>query len=201
MKVGDTLRPLGSSSGPPAPKPLCVPGTAGMRAREDPRKVRPRCAASAQLELLRLGRCRTGGDLAGRETARGTSGRAARTVPWVKVSGRTRPLRPALHRVVTDGGRHGQPLLAGPRARAGSGPVRRGSPHAGQAVGLELHPHRERVRLGSELCLHRWVHLVGMPSDVLDVVTDLVGDDVGLGEVAGRAKRCARGDRRRVRSR
>jgi len=54
-------------------------------------------------------------------------------------------------------------------------------PHSGEAVGLQLDAHGQRVRLRA--------HLVDLCQDaehVLDVVTDLVRDDVGLREVAGR---------------
>ena len=61
-------------------------------------------------------------------------------------------------------------------------------PHAGEAVGLQLEAHGERV--GGRLVgpLLRGVHLVGEAEQVLHVVADLVGDHVGLGEVAAGAE-------------
>ena len=55
-------------------------------------------------------------------------------------------------------------------------------PHAGVAVGLELDPHGLLVRLAAA---------AGDAEQVLHVVADLVGDHVGLGEVAGGAEAVA----------
>src|SRR5690606_18035340 len=63
----------------------------------------------------------------------------------------------------------------------------RAAPEAGQAVGLELHAHRERVGLPRP----RLLELTDLPLDaeqVLDVVSELVGDDIRLREFAGRAE-------------
>jgi hypothetical protein len=59
------------------------------------------------------------------------------------------------------------------------------APHARQAVGLELEAHREIV-LAARVAPLGLAHLVLVAEHVLHVVADLVGDDVGLGEVAGR---------------
>jgi hypothetical protein len=60
------------------------------------------------------------------------------------------------------------------------------APDAGQAVGLQFHPHGEGIALGFADPLLGAVNLVGDAQQVLDVVADFVGDDVGLGEFAGR---------------
>ena len=61
------------------------------------------------------------------------------------------------------------------------------APHAGEAVGLQFHQHRELIGLARRPLLQG----ADLPLDaqqVLHVVPDLVRDDVGLGEVAGRAE-------------
>ena len=57
-------------------------------------------------------------------------------------------------------------------------------PHAGEAVGLQFHAHRQRIRLGLGDALALAVDLAGDAQQVLHVVADLVGDHVGLGEFA-----------------
>src|SRR5437868_3400228 len=60
-------------------------------------------------------------------------------------------------------------------------------PHAGEAVGLELEPDRQLVG-------RRWIGFLQLsnpsirPEQMLDVVPQLVGKHVGLGEIARRAK-------------
>jgi len=56
-----------------------------------------------------------------------------------------------------------------------------------QAIGLELHAHLERVALGLAPTASRRLDALGDPEEVLDVVAHLMGDDVGLSEVAWRA--------------
>src|SRR5688572_23718219 len=63
---------------------------------------------------------------------------------------------------------------------------RRMPPDAGEAVGLELEADGEHVRLVGTLALHL-ADALRQAEHVLYVVADLVGDDVGLREVA----RCA----------
>lgn len=62
--------------------------------------------------------------------------------------------------------------------------VRMVGPDAGKAVGLQFHPYGELVvfRLGQALALT--LHLIADAQKVLHVVPDLVGHDVGLGEIA-----------------
>src|SRR5688572_31814236 len=64
-------------------------------------------------------------------------------------------------------------------------------PHAGEAVRLELHTDRERIRVRAGETLARGGDAVGDTEQRLDVVTHLVGDHVGLGEIAGRAEALA----------
>ena len=61
---------------------------------------------------------------------------------------------------------------------------------AGEAVGLQLEADRVRVRLllRARAPLRR-LHLVGDAEQVLDVVADLVGDDVGRAKSPGAPKR------------
>ncbi len=61
-------------------------------------------------------------------------------------------------------------------------------PDAGEAVGLQLDAHAERVRLRLAAAPAQRVDLVHDAELVLHVVADLVGDDVGLGELARRAE-------------
>jgi len=61
------------------------------------------------------------------------------------------------------------------------------SPHAGIAVGLQLHAHRNAVLLGLRTRARRF-HLLEGAGLLLHVVTDLVRDDVGLREVARSAE-------------
>src|SRR5690606_40225065 len=62
------------------------------------------------------------------------------------------------------------------------------SPNAREAVRLQFHAHRELVGLSLGGALARLLHLVGDAEQVLDVVSDLVRDNVGLGEVPRRAE-------------
>src|SRR5215831_4163520 len=59
-----------------------------------------------------------------------------------------------------------------------------GGPDARQAVGLQLHAHLERVALGLAATALRLLDALGDAEQVLHVMADLVGDDVGLGEIA-----------------
>ena len=67
----------------------------------------------------------------------------------------------------------------------GVGPV---GPDAGKTIGLQFHPNRERIHLHLGNLAPPAVHLVGDAHQVLHMVAHLVGDDIGLGEVAGRAQ-------------
>ena len=66
----------------------------------------------------------------------------------------------------------------------GSSWSRRVRPHAGVAVGLQLEPDGERVRLRRVLALEA-ADLVAGAAQVLDVVADLVRDHVRPREVPG----------------
>ncbi len=59
-------------------------------------------------------------------------------------------------------------------------------PDAGQAVGLQFQANRQRIGLAlADALLHR-MHFARNSQQVLDVMTDFVGDDVRLREIAGR---------------
>ena len=60
---------------------------------------------------------------------------------------------------------------------------------AGEAVGLELDADLERVSLGLTNTPPRRLDLVHDAEQLLHVVADLVGENVGLGEVALHLKR------------
>ena len=96
---------------------------------------------------------------------------------------RDAPARRLLEPVVTDRRRGAKALVH--VARIQQLPLRRRmAPHAGEAVGLQLQPHRERVA-ARRILLHRALHLPADSEHVLHVVPHLVGDHVGLREVAG----------------
>jgi hypothetical protein len=60
------------------------------------------------------------------------------------------------------------------------------APDAGEAVGLQFEPHRQRIGGGPvAAALLRRVHLVGNAEQVLHVMTDFVRDHVSLGKLAG----------------
>ena len=94
--------------------------------------------------------------------------------------------RHPLDPVVADRGGGGEPLLD--VARLEDLALRRlVAPDAGVAVGLELEADRELVGSVGPLLL-RLPHLGLGAHQALHVVAELVGDDVGLGEVAGGAE-------------
>src|SRR4051794_31512474 len=93
------------------------------------------------------------------------------------------PLRLLLDPIVADSRRRGQAFLE-VTVLEDAPVIGRPRPDAGQAVGLELESHRERVGVvGIRLALLSDVLLDA--ELLLDVVAQLVGDDIGLGEVAG----------------
>ena len=57
-------------------------------------------------------------------------------------------------------------------------------PDSRQEIRLQLEPDRELIRLGFARALLRCVDFRADPELILDVMSDLVGDHVGLGEVA-----------------
>ena len=59
-------------------------------------------------------------------------------------------------------------------------------PDAGEAIGLQLHAHLERIGLALVHALPRRLDLIGDAEQLLHVVADLMRDDIGLGEIAGR---------------
>jgi hypothetical protein len=61
-------------------------------------------------------------------------------------------------------------------------------PDAGQEVGLQLEPHGKLIVFGLGHAAPHAADALGNAELVLHVMADFVGDDVGLGEVARRAK-------------
>src|SRR4029450_10942772 len=61
-----------------------------------------------------------------------------------------------------------------------------GGPDSGIAVGLQLNPHLYLVALCGADTLLRLLGLVERAFEVLDMMADLMGNDVGHGEIAGR---------------
>ena len=108
--------------------------------------------------------------------------RRCSAVPWVKLSGSMRPAGLRLDPVVADRRRRVQPLLQVPLLQQVV-LVGRVGPDAREAVGLQLQEHRELVGV-ARAAAPLGVHLAHDPEQVLDVVAELVGDDVRLGEVA-----------------
>src|SRR5215470_492253 len=98
------------------------------------------------------------------------------------------PLRLALEAVVADRRGGVQALLDVTALENLPGALRVVRPDARQAVGLKLHAHLQRIALGLAATALRLVDALGDAEQVLDVMADLVGDDVGLGEVAGSAE-------------
>src|SRR4051812_17713617 len=92
------------------------------------------------------------------------------------------PLAGALEGVVADRRRGAHPFLEIARLHR-LALARR--PESCIAIGLELHPHLERVGLSLGDAGLGAADALLDPGQRLDVMADLVGDDVGLGEIAG----------------
>ena len=107
-------------------------------------------------------------------------------VPWVKLSGDTWPwCFCSVSSPIASAAR--MPSSMSP---ASSAPERL-RPHAGIAVGLELDPDLDLVALGLAEPRLRRLGAVERALEVLDVMADLMGDDIGLGEIARRAEAAA----------
>ena len=62
------------------------------------------------------------------------------------------------------------------------------TPHAGKTVRLQFHAHGERIAFRfADLTLEP-AHFLCNPEKILDVMPDLVGNDVGLCKISGRAQ-------------
>jgi len=90
-------------------------------------------------------------------------------------------LSPSLYRVIADRGR-GSDGLFGITRFDQSLRLRVMGPDTGVAVGLQLKCNRQPIALTSTL------HLVHCAHDVLNVMTDLMCDHVGLGKITIRSK-------------
>ncbi|MDR6357907.1 hypothetical protein Q3H58_004578 [Pseudomonas psychrotolerans] len=106
-------------------------------------------------------------------------------LPWVKESGTTRPWALALQAIVTDGIGRVQGLFQVARFQPVQPLLGVVGPDAGVAVGLQLQADRQAGgTLGGDTPTPRRFHLARGTGEVLHVVADLVGDDVGAGEIA-----------------
>src|SRR5262249_29602458 len=156
-----------------------------------PTPVRPRSDPSAC--LAREGVARVEG--AGAEAATEPFGTLRRRAVG-KAIGRDAAGRHALQPIVADRGGRLQSFIdvAGLELHLttiGAAGLRRSvSPDAGQAVGLQLEAHRQRIR-GGRLLLLRGSEALLDAGQPLHVMADLVRDDVGAREIAGRAESLA----------
>ena len=94
-------------------------------------------------------------------------------------------LRLLLQAVVADGRGRGQRRFEVARFEHVFHGVGTLAPDAGQAICLQFHAHGQGIALALANALLGLMYLVGDAEQVLDVVADLVGDDVGLGKFAG----------------
>lgn len=90
--------------------------------------------------------------------------------------------------VVTDRRGGSQPFFDIPRLEQRRGAVRVVRPRTSVAIGLKLEHDRQRVRIGLVAAALQLAHAVRSADKVLDVVSDLVADDVGGGEIARAAE-------------
>jgi len=98
------------------------------------------------------------------------------------------PLRLFLYPVVADGAGGRQAFLDIALLQDLPRPVGIVRPDAGEAVGLEFHANLDGVGLLAAGALLKIPHLTRGTEQRLYVVTDLVGGDIGLGEITGRVK-------------
>ena len=90
----------------------------------------------------------------------------------------------SLQAVVADGARGVECLFDVTLLEDPTRPVGVISPDAGQAVGLQFEQDRKTVSLVLSDPAPQGVDLVRNPQKILDVVSDLVGNHIGLGKVA-----------------
>ena len=91
----------------------------------------------------------------------------------------------ALQAIIANGGRCAQGLFQVTRVQQVSFAVGGVAPYAGETVRLQLLSHRQGIDLGLALAGPGLLHLLADTQQGLDVVPDLMGDDIGLGEIAG----------------
>ncbi len=98
------------------------------------------------------------------------------------------PLCLFLYPLVTDGTGGRQAFLDMASLQDLPRPVGIVRPDYGEAVGQKLHANLDGVGFLAAGVLLKVSHLTRDPERRLHVVTDLVGDDIGLGEIAGCVK-------------
>ena len=97
-------------------------------------------------------------------------------------------LRTFLQVVVADFARRVKRLLDVARLEGIEHSVVVVSPHTGEEIRLKLNADTDIVGLRLVRAVHGGMSLVECPEEVLDVVADLVGYDVGIGEIAVRTE-------------
>src|SRR5208282_2889116 len=101
-------------------------------------------------------------------------------------------LRLLLQAVVTDGGSGLQRLIDIAGIEEIVLLLRPVRPHAGETIGLQFDAHLQAVRLGAARRRLLLLHDARKNAElILHVMADLVGDDIGLGKLAGIAVRAA----------
>src|SRR5678815_4849468 len=108
-----------------------------------------------------------------------------------EVVGHHAPLSLALQAVVPDGGGGAEGFVEVAFFQDVAGLVGVVGPDAGETVGLQLHPDRQRVGFPGVAAAANVLHALGDAEESLDVVADFVGNHVGLGEVTGSAEAIA----------
>ena len=86
-----------------------------------------------------------------------------------------------LQAVVADRGSCGQRLFQIPRFQQLPVGIGRMTPYAGEAVRLQFLPHRQGIDFRLAPATTGLLDLVADPDQLLDMVTDFVGDDISLG--------------------
>ena len=89
-----------------------------------------------------------------------------------------------LQAIIANGGGGAQGLLEVAGIEPVALPVRHTPPYPGKAICLQFLPHRQRIDLGLAFATARLLHLLADAQQGLYVVAYLMGDDIGLGEIA-----------------
>ena len=98
------------------------------------------------------------------------------------------PARHLLELIIADGGGGMKALFEITRFDQIPFAIGMMTPHAGKTVRLQFHAHGERIAFDfADLALEA-VYFFCDPEKILHVMPDLVGNDIGLCKIAGRAK-------------